>query len=421
MSKSLLQKNTRFLLTWLPLVLISCSILFYVLLRMQAHHMQEKQLQLKQHNVWKSFTESSGSMVLNVTGEYDIVQSSGNSTLPDKEPRDTSVYYPDKFKLLPFEILTSRLSWNGNSYNVTTYVSSTEISHLIIKVFIAEAVILLLLLIAIVVLNRSSAKKLWQPFFSTIQKMGGYDITRNQSLDLPGETGITEFNTLNSEINQLVDSSNTAYYIQKQFVENASHEMQTPLAIIRSKLELMINEPGLTEKSATVLQDITEANDRLSQMNRTLLLLAKIENKQFPDTQSINVSSLLSHLLTNLQQYYDAFPALDGAINPDVTLHANRSLIEILLSNILNNAVVHNIDNGKIEIILEPSKLVVSNTGPALQNDPETLFERFRKDSHGSKTTGLGLALVKQICILYGYTIHYEYRDGWHTINIIFA
>ncbi|MBI2282692.1 MAG: HAMP domain-containing histidine kinase [Bacteroidetes bacterium] len=421
MSIRLLQKNMRFLLTWLPLVLVGCSLFFYVMLRIQAHHMQDKQLQLKQRNVWDAFIKTSGSMPLHVVGEYDIEKISGVRNIIPGDIRDTSIYYQDKKKQLPFETLVTYRNWQGNNYNVRTYVSSTEISHLIIKVFIAETVILLLLLFTIIFLNRYSAKRLWQPFFETMQRMASYDIARNQSLNLPVETGITEFNTLHKEINQLIDSSNIAYYNQKQFVENASHEMQTPLAIIRSKLELLINEPGLTAKNAAILQDITEANDRLSQMNRTLLLLAKIENNQFPETETIDINDLLSQLLANLQQYHESFPSLENTVSSDISLQANRSLIEILLSNLLNNAIVHNRENGRVRIMLTPSRLVISNTGKDLQYAPETLFERFKKDSYSSKTTGLGLALVKQICLLYGYTVNYDYRDGWHTVSVIFG
>ncbi|MCW3108249.1 MAG: hypothetical protein JWQ09_2755, partial [Segetibacter sp.] len=282
MSKNLLYKNTLFLLRWLPLVLVLFCILFYFLMRMQAHHMQEKQLLLKQQNTWNAFTKKKGAIEPNIVGEYCINEAIPIDTKYSDEPRDTVIYFESLNKTLPFAALTNRLQWNGKAYNVTTFVSSTEINHLIIKIFITEALILLLLLLTIVFLNRKSSGRLWQPFFATVKKMDEYDITKSPSLDLPKETGIIEFNRLNTELNKMIARVNSAYYNQKQFVENASHEIQTPLSIIRSKLELLINQPDLTKKSASLIGDITEANDRLSQLNRTLLLLAKIENNQFP-------------------------------------------------------------------------------------------------------------------------------------------
>lgn len=420
MSKLLLQRNTRYLLLWLPVVLLACTLLFFVLMRMQAHHMQEEQLFLKQENIWNAFKSKSGNIAKHIAGEYDIIQGANNGSIELNEPRDTIVYYPNKQKSLPYKILTSQLNWNHQLYLITTYVSSTEIKHLIIKVFLGEALLFLLLLIAIVILNRKSSHLLWRPFFATMNKVNEYDITRNQSLKLQSKTGTTEFDELNTVITNLIDKVNAAYYNQKQFVENASHEIQTPLSIIRSKLELLINQPDLTEKNASLLGDITDATNRLSQMNKTLLLLSKIENNQFPETEAVNISEMVERIINNLIIYYDPVPQLESKIQANVILNLNHSLAEILISNIIRNAIEHNQPNGKIIIHLSPSHLLIKNTGPSLQTNAELLFERFRKDSHQTKTTGLGLALVKQICTLYNYRVDYKYHDGWHEIQVAF-
>jgi signal transduction histidine kinase len=421
MSKQLLQRNTRFLLIWLPVVLVACSLLFYILMRMQAHHMQEKQLLLKQRNVWNAFLVKSGNIGKNIPGEYDIVKGNINGDIESNEPRDTIIFNAERKKPLPFEVLTGRFSWNNTSYLVSTYVSSVEISHLIIKVFVAEAFILLLLLIVIIVLNRKSSGLLWKHFFTTMKKVNEYDITRNQSLQLAERTGTAEFDELNKTLTALINKVNSAYHNQKQFVENASHEMQTPLAIIRSKLELLINQPGLTEKVAALLGDITEANDRLSQMNRTLLLLAKIENNQFPDTAAISITQTLRHILNGYKTHYDDFPVLTINFKEDVIVQANFSLIEICLSNLLKNAIVHNVPDGQIDVTLSGLVLIIANTGLPPNANSDELFERFRKGSHQTKTTGLGLALVKQICLLYHYSVNYEYNNNWHKVTVTFT
>jgi signal transduction histidine kinase len=336
------------------------------------------------------------------------------------QPRDTSVYYPARKASYPFQVLTSRLEWDGRPYYITTYVSSTEISHLIAKVFVTEAVILALLLLTIVILNRKSSRRLWQPFFSSMNAVERFDIVRNNQLNLPNETGTSEFDNLNAVLTGLIANINTAYLQQKQFVENASHEIQTPLAIIRSKIELLINQPNLTEKAAALLADITDATNRLSQMNRTLLLLAKIENNQFPDTEAVNLSQLVNEAVVNCQLHYDDCPEISSNIQHPVMVHANRPLIEILVSNLLNNAIVHNNGERKINIALEGTTLLIENTGEQPRVPTGELFERFKKGSHQQKTTGLGLALVKQISQLYHYTTSYEYCDGWHRVSVSF-
>ncbi len=420
MSKTLLQKNTRYLFLWLPVVLLFCSILFYIAMQMQAHHMQLKQLQLKQLNTWNSFVENNDRSPMHLKGEYDVTEITPDVKIDTTETRDTSLYYADFHKNLPFQILTGKKNLGGKTYLITTYVSSTEINHLIIKVFIAEVIILLLLLLTIVILNRKTAGLLWHPFFDTVKKVKTFDIVSNTSLKLDEETGTKEFNELNTAVNELIGNVNAAYFHQKQFVENASHEMQTPLAVIRSKLELLINQPNITEKSAALLSDITEVNDRLSQMNRTLLLLAKIENNQFPETEDVDVSAMLSDTINNFRGYNDNFPETEEHIAKGIVLHANRSLIEILITNLVKNAIEHNIDGGKIKLHLSPSSITIENTGPPLQAGTQELFERFKKGSYQSKTTGLGLAMVKQICTLYHYSVNYVYTDGWHKVAIRF-
>lgn len=416
MNKTLEQKNTGYLLVWLPLLLLAGSLLFYVMLNYQAHHMQEKQLELKQQNVWRAFSTQTGSMPLHITGEYDIDETKTVPTGSSNEPRDTSLYYKGTNQHINFQILTGHFGWHGKHYQVTTYVSSTEISHLIIKVFIAEIVIFLFLLLAIVIINRRSSRLLWQPFYDTMQRAGAYDVVGNPLLELEKQTGITEFNQLNDGLTDLVGRVNKVYNNQKQFVENASHEMQTPLAIIRSKLEFLINDPALTERTAVLLGDITEANERLSQLNKSLLLLAKIDNNQFPRQDRVNISEVLEKILRNYQEHYEDFPILTKSVKTRVMILSNLSLIEILLNNLIGNAVVHNVPGGCIKIHLDEHKLVIENTGAEILQDPQELFERFKKGDDASKTTGLGLALAKQIALLHKFRLEYDYENKVHRL-----
>jgi signal transduction histidine kinase len=420
MSKPLLQKNTFSLLLWLPVVLLVSSLIFYIMLQMHAHHMQEKQLFLKQTNVWAAFAAQPSAFVRSIPGEYDIKEGPSGLRL-DNEPRDTTIYDKHSKEYLAFEVLTVEHKWNGKTYLLSTYVSSKEIHHLIVKIFATEAVILLLLLLTVVVVNKRNSSSLWAPFLTLLQALRKYDINRNERLNVPSSTGTTEFDELNKVITSLIDNVNQAYQQQKQFVENASHEMQTPLAIIRSKLELMINQPELTEKAAFLLSDITEANDRLSEMNRTLLLLAKIENKQFPDVEEVNVSERLETIINTYESHYHReFPTLTKNISAGIKVMANRSLIDVLISNLIKNAFEHNEPDGKIVTDLNTSRFLIKNTGVQPDANPEQMFERFRKGSYKSKTTGLGLALVKQICLLYHYEVQYVYDRGWHIVTIEF-
>lgn len=409
MSKTLAYKNTRYLLTWLPVVLLLGSLLFFLILTGHADHMQAKQLDLKQQNIWKAFITQDG-LPLQIPGEYTIGQTALSQPIDKPESSDNG-----------YTVLTRQYHWNGKAYFLTTFVTTKEYTHLLIKVFATEIFIFILLLISIVIINRSSSRRLWKPFYEILQGVNHYDVVQNAALPVLPPTDITEFNQLNREFSALVEKVNTAYSNQKQFVENASHEIQTPLAIIRSKLDLLINEQGLTEGSAALLADIAQANDRLSQMNKSLLLLAKIDNNQFPEQQSVNISVLLEKIVGNYLEFYETFPSLKMQIDPSVYIFANPALIEILFSNLVKNAVIHNVPNGYITISLDQTCFYSENTGLVLTGDPEKQFERFSKGAPDTKTTGLGLALVKQITQLYGMGLTYVHKDGIHLIKITFA
>ena len=408
-------------MTWLPLVMLAGSVFFYLLMRGHILHAQQQQLQLKQDNIWQAFRETSAGISLHIPGEYDIHPGSADTSGLTGQPRDTTVVDPDRGPET-FDILTRHRTLNGNSYLVTTYISSKEIRHLIIKVGIAEAIIFILLLIGIVIVNRRTSARLWTPFYKTMSTIRGYDIRQNKPLLLDSATGVKEFDRLNQTLLALIDHVDQAYRNQKQFTENASHELQTPLAIIRSKVELLMEGPGLNEDSAQLLQEITEANERLSQMNKNLLLMTRIENSQFPQVAPIALSQLVERLTQFFKEYYENEVARTTTmIQPDVHITANPALIEILVNNLLRNAFIHNVPGGWVQVSLTPTALVIENTGHVIEGDPEQLFDRFRKGRVDNRTTGLGLALVRQIAQLYHYDVRYTYRDGRHQLTISFA
>ncbi|MBS1603626.1 MAG: HAMP domain-containing histidine kinase [Bacteroidetes bacterium] len=407
MSHSLQQRNTRSLLTWLPLVMLAASVFFYLTLIGHIRHMKHQQLQQKQNNFWDAYAGDTARVPARLKGEYDITAGAAGE---DAEADSAN---------LAFMVQTHRL--HEKPYTVTTYISAKEYRHLLFKAGTAEAIIFIVLLVAIVIVNRATSRKLWTPFYSTMEAVRGYDIRQNKPLALGADTGIDEFDRLNKSVLALIDNVDQAYSNQKQFTENASHELQTPLAIIRSKVELLIENPNLTEDNAQLLQEITEANERLSQMNKNLLLLTRIENSQFPDMGPVYLSALVERQTRFFKEYYENEVATTtAAIEPGVQVTANPALIEIMVNNLLRNAYIHNVPGGWVNVLLTGRSLIIINTGPQLESDPERLFDRFRKGRVDNRTTGLGLALVRQIAQLYRYDLRYSHEAGVHQLSIAF-
>ena len=431
----LLKKNTQFLLIYLPIILIICSTIFYILLNIQVNHLHNKILHLKQENVLRKLEEQKGDIDPNFEeigefgeledfgeiGEFTINEIDTNTAKEYDLITDTTIFYSSHNTYLPFKKLTGIFIHNDKQYEITTYSSSIETTHLMFAVLLIHGFIYIILLFSIIIINRKVSEKLWQPFYDTIDELNTYDISRHTSVNLKHETGVTEFDELNRVVKQLVDKDQVAYQSQKQFVENASHEIQTPLAIIRSKSDLLMEQPELNEKTAELINDIAEATTRLSSLNKTLLLLAKIENNQFLDQKNINLSEIIEIILSNFEKYLDdRLPQIKIELDSSSSIIANEILIEILFNNLIKNAIIHNIPSGKINIILKDKLFIIENTGPELTIPTELLFERFRKNSNKPNQTGLGLAIVKQICTLHEYKLSYTYKDSIHSLRINF-
>jgi signal transduction histidine kinase len=211
------------------------------------------------------------------------------------------------------------------------------------------------------------------------------------------------------------------FSIQKEFSENASHEMQTPLAIIKSKLELLIQSENYTEEQAKFIQDISETVSRLSRINQALLLIARIDNKQYPLKENLDIVDIIKKHLDNFEELIAA-KSIDKKVYLQTALHVsmNPLLADLLITNLISNAIRHNLPNGKLYISQTRNSIVIENTGEPLSINPEMMFERFRKGRVDSNSHGLGLSIVKKIADSCNVQIDYLYDDGFHSFRLIF-
>lgn len=198
--------------------------------------------------------------------------------------------------------------------------------------------------------------------------------------------------------------------------------MQTPMAIINSKLELLIQSEKLSEEQMHLIKPVYEATTRMSKLNQGLLLISKIDNNQFSATENVELEKIIEK---NLENFEEIIQMKDIEVTREFTepvvLRMNKILAEILISNLITNSIKHNVQNGRIEIMLNKKKLRISNTGQPLAIDPRKLFERFRKSDRGGDSVGLGLAIVKEIINFYQFTIEYLVSDSLHSLIIDFS
>jgi signal transduction histidine kinase len=339
-------------------------------------------------------------------------------------PRADSIYYTAYYDTLeqelePYRELATGMSINGRPRLVLIGTNLVESKDLVLSILKIQAALLVPLLLGFLLINRRIAKTIWSPFYRTVGQLKLFNVEKDKTLDLPA-TNIREFQDLNAAITQLVARNRAVYLSQKQFTENAAHEMQTPLAILNGKLEMLLQTSGLSESQALLLNEALEGTYRLAKLNKGLLLLAKIENQQFPATQMLDLRAITAQLIG---QYQESMSAKNLTVTQDLgplAVKANRELIEILLTNLLSNAIRHNIPQGSLHLVLKAQQLVIINTGKALPLPPEKIFERFQKDPANPQSHGLGLAIAKKICDLNNFPIHYSCPAGRHQITITF-
>ena len=178
----------------------------------------------------------------------------------------------------------------------------------------------------------------------------------------------------------------------------------------------------MNEKQYKALADAYEASVRLSKYNSTLILLARIENKQFPESRMISPETIFSDLLDNLEDLIqDKKVEVVRHFVPGVTILMNPYLAEMLVVNLVKNAVRHNVKGGKLIVEVEEKFFQVSNTGPEFPLDENLLFKRFFKSSNSAESLGLGLSIVQRICTLYGFRVNYQFVSGLHCLKIEFS
>lgn len=281
------------------------------------------------------------------------------------------------------------------------------------------AFIMLLLLVAIAVTLRFIARRLWGPFDETLRRVEAFRLEEGRVPELP-RTDVKEFDRLNRVLRELMGNSVASYRSQREFTENASHELQTPLAVFQTRLDLLLQEPGLTQRQADLIQGLYDASARLARLNRNLLLLAKIDNRQFEQAEDIPLAGFLRGQMAFLGSAAGDIRIRQAFDGSHLVVRANRALLECLVNNLVVNAARHNRPGGTLSIEVADGGLTVSNTSDEPALDERQIFNRFYRPRGGGGGNGLGLSIVKAICDYHGWRVAYRYDRPTHSFTVTF-
>lgn len=316
-------------------------------------------------------------------------------------------------------VLETYFLLHGKNYKLTVQTNFEEADETLIAITLVTTLFFFFLVIGFILLNNSISKKIWQPFQDTLYRLKHFDLNGKKEITFM-HTEIKEFEQLHQELSKLIKRNVKIYKQQKVFLENASHELQTPLAILKSKADSLLQTDFLTKQQLEIINEMNVPLSRASRINKNLLLLAKIENQYFEENETINLEKTLKECLDMLNDYIEDKCLKITLESKEInTPKCNRTLFESLINNLLINAIKHNSFKGALYIKVNDLGFEISNSGTTPLNS-ETIFERFSTNSLSASNSGLGLAIVKEISMSYGWEIKYSFSNQMHIFSLLF-
>ena len=317
----------------------------------------------------------------------------------------------DRFRCLSKVIYLNKKPYR---FNIETNIEETQ--ETIFFISITTVFLFVLIVGGLLFLNRRLSKSVWKPFRETLDQLKTFSLNNQTKIEF-SKTDVSEFDELNQSLTKLIEHNVSVYKTQKEFTENASHELQTPLAILKNKLDILLQNQDLTEKQYQIAEEMNRALSRSSRINKNLLLLAKIDNKQF-DSETFHLNEVLNQSLEILQEHFEQKNiSVKTEISDNVKVNGNIGLTEVLINNLIINAIRHTSINGSILIRLSQSEFEVSNSGTGKLNG-DLLFKRFSRFSKDNNGSGLGLAIVQEICKSQNWTIDYRFENNNHIFSV---
>ena len=408
------------LLTKTSLNFISASVLFFLVGSMAmyfsvrniiAEDLQNRLLQQQNEFIYTAQQNK----LTDLVSELVFVQTTENKQLYSFS--DTVLISNEKYML--YRKLAFSYSQNEQDYKVSILLSQSESDMLIMKIVIMNVGFAMLFFLIMFFVNRHSIKSALGVFYSTIRKLEDFEVSQSATLSLD-TAEIEEVKKLNQVFEKMSAQIRQDFISQKEYTENVSHELQTPLAIISSKADELMQADNLSKEQIEQLALLLETTNRLSKINQSLIFLTKIDNRFYTEGATFSLNDLIKEKLTLFTEAIkDKNIQLKVDLSDITHIYMDKYLAETMLVNLIKNAIVHNENGGELSIILSNQSLIISNSGKVLTFPESDIFKRFIRSEHNKKSLGIGLSIVKRICELYNFDIQYSFNKN-HTFTLKF-
>ncbi len=319
----------------------------------------------------------------------------------------------------PYRVLRSPVRIEDKPFVFMARINLVESEDMIAGIALLFIGLVSALLVGLYFITKRLSRELWKPFYATLEKVEHFELDKNTRTDFVG-SDIEEFYRLNQSVSKLLEKNVAIFKSQKEFIENASHELQTPLAAFQGKLDVLAQQLPFTQDLSNTMSDLNDSISRLTRINKNLLLLSRMENEQYTAQHEVSINEILTKQLTFFAEQAEEkniIIQLNDSL-PCLTV-ANATLTEIAVSNLLLNSLRHNQINGRIVIEISKTGLWIANTGVSRALNGEKIFQRFSQQG-STGGNGLGLSIVKKISDLHGWSLKYRYEKDLHIFELSF-
>lgn len=423
MKQKLLHKTLRSYLVFSTLVLLIAAPLFYLMTQELYRADAEETLHLRKQDFLQTTLHQLNASEIPVWNKMNR----DTQLIPYRSGVKKEVlFYQSYYDTIteenePYCILLAPIRMNGQSYLFSTRVNLVETEDLIESILVLFTVMMVLLLIGLYLITRRLSIRLWKPFYASLEQIEQFEIDKHTtSMFLP--TAIEEFDRLHQSLARLMERNQLIFKSQREFVENASHELQTPLAVFQANIDTLMQQQDITPEQAALLEKLNGNVSRLNRLNRNLLLLSKIDGEHYDSAEEVFLKPLIDkHFGFFEEQAASKNIRISAQLSESSRIRSNPVLVEILVSNLFMNAIRHNVPDGTIAIALTNDSLTFSNSGIPEALPGDKLFQRFSKVNPSSEGNGLGLAIIQKIVAMNGWTISYAFTEGRHRFRVGFG
>ncbi|MFL5739354.1 MAG: sensor histidine kinase [Flavisolibacter sp.] len=412
----LFTRYSRITLVSTIIIFLISSEAYYFTLRYVLVHQIDEDLRIEEREI-NSFVKEHNHIPESISVKDQLIQYSPEAAPSGRRHFSTIWIQEHEKEKEEFRQLSFDLNTGAGWFLVSVSKSMEGTDNLIRSILLITISTILAILVVSILINRFALKRIWKPFYQSLDAVRKFKVNKKEELHLQA-SNIDEFGFMNQTLKRITAQAQLDYLSLKTFSENASHEIQTPIAIVRSKLDLLIQDEHLREEQSQALQGAYNAIDRLTRLNQSLLLLAKIENHQFEDVSVIDLNKNLEEKLSQFQELWQSQQIQVQKNLSPCSVRMNSELSDILLNNLLSNATRHNYSGGWIRIELSSQQLSVCNSSHHSALDKDRLFQRFYKAEQGNEHNGLGLSITRQICDVSGFSIDYSFEEGAHCFYI---